>query len=372
MLESEWLEFGYKSGIIENPVSNGLQFSNVFRIWFIYKMKSIKNTSIDRIEVTYNRYVKDNEFETRQVSELTEKHILDFFLESIYRKNIKSHKEFSRLYQVVRAPLLFIRDSGQGYVKTIDWESIKRMLPNNVLKTKKKIEYATSSTDVAYLIDSVVNKKIYALKQSACLCLCMNFFLGLRIGELAGLRFSDFDFRNNVLRISHAEVKYYERDENGEKIGSMHYEVVDSLKTENAFRYIPLIPEVKYFYNEIKKHHARMGYQSDYLAYDGSQTVLTRSLERTLTRLCKLCETTHINSHKIRKTFATTLHHNNVPTKVISGLLGHSEIATTEKCYILNFDDKFGEVARLMQNGLKYGKLLDRNYEIVISKNEIA
>lgn len=368
MLESEWLEFGYKNGIIKNDNEKCLHFVDAFRFWFVYKMKSIKNTSLDRIECTYNRYIKDTEFETKQISEFNEKVLLDFFLDSIYQKDIKSHKEFSRLYQVIRSPLLFVRDSGQGYVKSIDWESIKRMLPHDVLKQKKKIEYATSTADVAYLIDSVVNKKIYTLKQSACLCLCMNFFLGLRIGELAGLRFKDFDFVNNVLRVSHSEVKFYNRDENGERVGSMHYEVVDSLKTENSFRFIPLIPEVKYFYNEIEKHHANMGYESEFLAYDGSQTVLTRSLERTLTRLCELCETSHINSHKIRKTFATTLHYNNVPTKIISGLLGHSEIATTEKCYILNFEDKFGEISKLMQNGLKYGKMLDKKYEIVVNR----
>lgn len=41
----------------------------------------------------------------------------------------------------------------------------------------------------------------------------------------------------------------------------------------------------------------------------------------------------------IRKTFATMLHASGMPTRYISDLLGHSEMVTTERNYILTYKD---------------------------------
>lgn len=359
MLEKEWLDIGYKNGVIDVPPNTTVTFVESYGKWFKMKIKTIKKQSVDRIECAYNRYIKSTDFEQMPISTITEKDIIDFLIDSIYTKNISTKKEFDRLFQIVKGVLIYMKDTGQGYVKLLDWDSVKRMMPHEKLASKQKPEYAVSSVDVSYLIDKVVVEKVYALKQSACLCLCMNFFLGLRIGELAGLKFKDFDFRNNILHVERTESKYFERDENGQRIGTMNYQVADSLKTINAYRTIPLVPEVKFFYLEIEKHHALMGYQSEYLAYDGTQTVLVRSLDRTLRKLCSLCDMRYFNSHEIRKTFATMLHYNNVPTKVISGLMGHSEMSTTERCYILTYAEEYKQVLGYMNDALKYGNKKD-------------
>ena len=91
------------------------------------------------------------------------------------------------------------------------------------------------------------------------------------------------------------------------------------------------IEEQSHIYRKILEHHRIQKYDSPYLAYDGKDTILVRSLDRTLRRLCLLCDVDYFNSHAIRKTFATMLHFNGVPTSVISDLMGHSEIGTTEK-----------------------------------------
>lgn len=180
---------------------------------------------------------------------------------------------------------------------------------------------------------------IYPDKRSACLCLLLNFFLGLRIGELASLSFSDFDIDKKVVKIYKTESKYYERDEDGNRCGSMVYRVQDEVKTIYSVRTVPLTTSALYIYELIVKHHNIRGYDSPYLAYDGKDTILTRSLERTLHRLCILCDVKPFNTHLIRKTFASDLHAGGLPTRQISDLLGHSEMSTTERCYILGYDN---------------------------------
>lgn len=134
----------------------------------------------------------------------------------------------------------------------------------------------------------------------------------------------------------------------------MKYQVVEDTKTVYSVREVPLLPEVKLILQKIKERHKECGYDTPYLCYDGHDTIKVRSLDRTLRRLCDLCEVKYFNTHLIRKTFATMLHDNGVPTRAISDLLGHSEIATTENSYILSYADKYKQYLGYMSDALKF------------------
>ena len=353
MTKSEWLAIGYQNGIIDLEDYTEITLKDAYREWFLTKTKCIKKQSADRIEVTYNRYYADSPLIEKCISKITEKDIIEFLTTAVLKNGHMSYKEFARLFQIINNTLVYMRDINKGGAKLIDWNAIKRNIPQGNLCQTTKQEYAVPDINVTNITKMVLNK-VYFEKQSACLCLCMNFYLGLRIGELAALSFRDFDFTTNTIRVTKTESKFYNRNENGEKIGAMSYHVTDSLKTENAVRIIPILPEVKYFYEEIKKHHDNCKYVSPYLAYDGKDTILVRSLDRTLRRLCVLCDVDYFNSHEIRKTFASRLHHNGVPTRVISDLMGHSEIKTTENNYILPYADDYEKVYQYMKQSLTY------------------
>lgn len=247
---------------------------------------------------------------------------------------------------------MYAKDLGYQGARLYDWESIKRNIPRCEERKEEKLERALSTNIAHHIQEAVVHENIYPQKRSAALLLCMNFYLGLRIGELSALRFIDFDTENRVLHLQNGDSKSYERDENGERKKLVY--TTGTPKTKNAVRDIPLVPEAVYIYKLIEQHHKSQNYKSDYLCYDGADTIRVRSLDRTLTRLCNLCAAKHYNSHLIRKTFATVLHHANVPTRVISDLMGHSEIRTTEENYILSFEDKNERYYDYMRNGLHY------------------
>ena len=357
MTRTEWLEIGYSKNIIEQEAFEEIPFHEAYSEWFMMKQKCIKSQSLDRIEVTYNRYYKDTAFSEKNISQISDTDIANFLLSAILQNGTMTYKELSRLLQVVRGTLVYMRDIGKGGANLHDWEKIKRSLPTEKLESGFKHEFAVNISDVEKILDCVINHRIYKVKQSASLLLCMNFYLGLRIGELASLTFSDFDFNRNIVKVYKTESKFYNRDENGERFGTMVYRVVDDLKTVYSVREVPLLPEVKRIYNLIMEHHYQCGYESPYLGYDGADTIIVRSLDRTLRRLCLLCDVPYFNSHAIRKTFATMLHFNGVPTRVIYDLMGHSEIGTTENNYILSFKNNYDRMYDYMHNSLKY-KLL--------------
>lgn len=55
------------------------------------------------------------------------------------------------------------------------------------------------------------------------------------------------------------------------------------------------------------------------------------------------------NTHMIRKTVATKMHFAGIPSRMIADMLGHADISTTEKCYILTD----AEYAENMSHALK-------------------
>lgn len=318
------------------------------------KMTCVKPSSLDRIEVTYNRYYADHPIASSLISKITEKDIVDFLTPIILSDARITVKELQRILQIIRGTLVYFRDIGQGGVCLYDWEKIKRYIPMDKLDSSVKAENAVPVKQVEKIIEHVTRFKIYAEKQCGCLALCMNFYLGLRIGELSALTCNDFDFERGVVSIHTTESKYYERLEDGSKIGVMKYRVVDNCKTVYSVREIPLLPEVKRFYDLIREWQEVHKIDTPYLCDDGDGVILVQSLATTLRKLCLLCDVPYFHSHMIRKTFATKLHFSGVPTRVISDLMGHAEIGTTENSYILSYGKNYSKVKEYMENALDY------------------
>ncbi len=353
MTQKEWLSIGYEKGIINQEEYDEIPFYKAYYEWFKMKMEFTKAQTTDRIEVTYNRYYKNEPINEMHISKITDADIITFLMRCCLGSSM-TYKELGRIMQIIKGVLTYMRDIEKGGVSLHDWEKVKRNLPLDKLETGFKQQYAVSMIDVEKLLHDVIDLKVYPQKQSACLCICLNFYLGLRIGELSALEFKDFDLERNVVRIYKTEGKYYQRDDEGAKTGTMVYRVMESTKTIYSVREIPLLPEALYILQLIKDHHAKMGYDNPYLAYDGKQSVLSRSIDRTLRKLIVLCELRPFSSHDIRKTFATILHHNGVPTRAISDLMGHSEIGTTENCYILSYEKTYKRYLDYMRTAIGY------------------
>lgn len=353
MTLQEWVAIGVDKGIVEPSSCEEKSFYDCFRSWFLMKMKSVRKQSLDRIEVTYRKYYADSAFVQKNVSAIDETAVLDFLTCTVVNNGGVSQKEFARIYQIVNNVMRYCKDLKIGGARLIDWEKIKNYVPASAIVRNDSEEKPLNSSHVARLFHAVIEKKVYFLKQNACLCVLLNFYLGLRIGELASLTWNDIDFENKLLYVSKTETKYYERDAEGKRVGAMHYHVQDGVKTACSFRCVPLVEEAVYLIGLIRTHHDVMGYSSPYLAYDGGNTILVRSLDRTLRRLCVLVDVPYFNSHVIRKTVATNLHYGGCPTRVISDILGHSEISTTENSYILSVNDR-NCIRNYMKNALRY------------------
>ncbi len=286
------------------------------------------------------------------VSGINEKIVARFITEVVRGVGGVSCKEFSRIYQVINNVLVYAKDMELG-APLLDWGKVRRYIPDGSLSPYGRQYFAIPESDIETLMVAVF-KKVYPLKQSACFCLVLNFYLGLRVGELASLTWPDIDLKGCTVRIYKTEVKTCSRDDEGNRCGTMTYRVVEDTKTLHSFRELPLVPDAVRILKRLKDHHRRCGYASPFLAYDGTDCILVRSLDRTLRRLCSLCGINSFSTHCIRKTFATMLHASGMPTRYISDLLGHAEMRTTERNYILTYADNHGELLHYMESGLAF------------------
>ncbi len=151
----------------------------------------------------------------------------------------------------------------------------------------------------------------------------LSLFMGLRIGELCGLRWEDVDFRNKILHI-HRTVQRIS-SANGNRKTKI---VISAPKSATSFRDIA-IPDALMKYFEMFRSEA------DYFILSGTdKPVEPRTMQYRYKKILQSAEVENHNYHKLRHTFATNSAEKGFNVKVLSAVLGHSSVTLTLNRYI--------------------------------------
>ena len=157
--------------------------------------------------------------------------------------------------------------------------------------------------------------------------ICLALSMGLRRGELAGLRWGDVDFEQLTLTIQRSVVD----------------QVVGKLKTEASQRPLPMDVSIAKLLQEWRSVSKYSGSQKYIFATDsnragdqrGEQPVsLAKIMQYRIQPVARVVGITKkIGWHTLRHTFATSLHHNGESIKVVQELLRHSSSRITMDIY---------------------------------------
>ncbi len=166
----------------------------------------------------------------------------------------------------------------------------------------------------------------------ACLAICLNFSLALRVGELVALRTNDFT--DSSVKIDRQEVKTYYVDENNicRRNG---YEISSHTKTKMGKRELYLSADAKRYLAMILEHNQNSGFKSEYLLLDeNGERIHEFAINNVLRELNRKIGTAQKSNHKIRKTCISFLiSSGQLTNEEIRVFAGHEDFATTEKCY---------------------------------------
>lgn len=180
-----------------------------------------------------------------------------------------------------------------------------------------------------------------AMYSSIYLEIILALFLGLRMGEIRGLTFDDFDKKNKTVSIKRQAPKNTTSivskitKDNIEEF-FLNVKTPTSVRTLKVPDFIWNLLEKRRLLNEGILLDRRIKYKcyKNFVCISGTGNIKTANTIKTeLKKIYVSAALPPISMHKFRHLCATMLFEHNVPLKKISKFLGHSSVATTFNIY---------------------------------------
>ena len=305
-----------------------------------YKYLSSEKGTANKLQWVWNTYYKDSTIIKVELSKMTVGDLSDWLLELIDKRNLTKKR-----YLEVKGLM------NQLYDYCISHNMVQINLPRQLGMPSKNVFVETEAKpeeEIIYSSDtkSEVIKEALAqfnkTKNTAYLAICLNFNLGLRIGELVALR--ECDIKEDTIHICRAESKNYTKDKNG-KIHADGYRVVQHPKTDAGIRTLVLTPDAKkYIKMALDENKANGRSDEDYIFLSKTGERMHEYAVNNVLRRCNgvrnekdrfIISGKPSGNHAIRKTCISELHDSQLlPDRMISDFAGHKDISTTQKYYI--------------------------------------
>lgn len=172
--------------------------------------------------------------------------------------------------------------------------------------------------------------------------------VGLRRGEVLGIRWNDIDFKNKTISINQTLLH-----------GNKGY-IFSTPKSEKSRRTIVISDSILYILNEVRekqcddKRKLGKSYNDSGLIIcknDGSP-INPSTFSHVFSKVLKDNYFSHIRFHDLRHTNATLMLKNNIPAKIASERLGHSSIGITLDLYSHVLNEMQEEAAEKLENAV--------------------
>lgn len=145
-------------------------------------------------------------------------------------------------------------------------------------------------------------------------------YMGLRIGELCALKWSDVDFENKVIHIRGTQSRID---------GKL---TITTPKSKASIRAIP-IPNI--LLDKLKEHKNN----DKYLLSNKGGMVEVRAYRRRFKALLKTSNLPDIKFHALRHTFSSRALEVGMDYKTLSEILGHASVSITMDLYVHSLDE---------------------------------
>lgn len=299
---------------MENPT-----LEEVFREWNDrrLKLKKISQSSHLRFDQIFNRHYK--EFGKRKIKSITSQDIEEFLEEQIAKFEL-SAKAFSNLKTITKG--LLKRAKKRGLI-VMNVEELFQEMDTSESHFSKRIKEDCEEVFneeelpliLTYLSENPDLKNLGIL---------LMFLTGIRVGELVALKHSDFD--GNTFKIRRTETKYI--DENGKYV----YGIKDFPKSEAGIRTVIIPKSYSWVTNKLRLFNPF----GEFVFFENSKRLTTNCMRRRMERVCDKLGIVRKSPHKARKTYGSILLDNGIDNKLITDVMGHTDILCTEGHYHRN------------------------------------
>lgn len=301
-----------------------IHFINLAENWFNTKKKLLKPSSASAYyTIVYSSLIPY--FSAREINNLTvQQYVIEKTKSGLSKRTITDH---------IKILGYILKEANVPQVFDIEYPTS--------LELRKRESKAFSVADIKKLRSYIVEHSIDDIYNFAVL---IGLSLGLRIGEITALKFSDFDLNTKMVYISRTAQRIAIFDENNKIIRT---EInIGTTKTKSSTRKLP-VPEI--ILEMVKKYNVNKS-PDDYIFMGKfSKTIMDNRLlrENYYKLLCKL-DLPKITFHGLRHSFASNCIASKIDVKTTSSMLGHSDIKMTLEIYTHpSFEQKKQAVNRL-------------------------
>lgn len=286
-----------------------MTFYELYGEWLEYK-GTVTNSSntIRRHEQHYKKYFEPSGLHQKKVREIDE-----LFLEKECNRIVKefnmTRKEWGNIKVIING--MFEYAVRSKYIEQNLMEKVRILVKfRQVVKKTGKTE--TFNSEELDVLNRYLDQMFTETGDAAFLAVKLNFFLGLRVGELVALKWCDVVDDGGHLHIIREEIR--------EQMTNT-YQIVEHTKT-NRDRFVVLVPKATEILDKIER-------QGEFLFMRNGERITARQISYVLQKFAQRQGVPVKNTHKMRKTFASLLNAQGVPLDCIRELLGHTELNTT-------------------------------------------
>ena len=304
-------------------IKNHHTLLTAYNEWIDEKERYKKRTpaTISRYRTEAKRvFLPDNEICQKDMRDLTEGDLLRF-IDMTVDRNQYTEKSSGLFWIILRGTLRYAK--ANRYLDISPMQFFSDMDTSDVgyvENAEKPDEAEVFSEAEATLMMNRLSSEDTLLS----LGIQLMFLTGLRVGELSALRRDCVDIKEMVLHIRATETQY--NDENGHRMVAVR----NATKTKEGRRDVFLPDSARIVLKKLQSLNpfGEFVFQRP----DGSR-IRSKSFNDKCKRTCRALGIPERTTHKIRKTYASTLIDADVNSKIIQQQLGHKDFATTKKYY---------------------------------------
>ena len=195
----------------------------------------------------------------------------------------------------------------------------------------------------------------YSAKDSvASIGIVLCFELGVRLGELVALKWSDISYNlPDYIYIQRMESKIERTDEQGNYLPAKRV-VVNHTKTKSGIRDVYLSSYAKELIEIIRNWHTRHHITSEYIFVDEhGKRLYSTAFDSRVERYCSRLGIRAKRMHCIRRTYISKLFDGNVNISTIQKMCGHADKQTTLNNYVYDrcdLDERNAKIEQALRN----------------------
>ena len=259
----------------------------------------------------------------KRIRELTEDDIYTFIQTILMDKDL-STKEYGNVKTVLQGMIRYARFEKKYTSINISNFFGDFRVGKNILKKSEKTDAQKCFTDEERIrILKLVDKKPDIRNLAIHLC----FQTGVRVGELAALKWEDISLENKVIFVRHT----MQRLKNLNPASEERTRIITGVpKSGRSVRTIPMNQDIEKLCNKWRADDV----EAYVLTGKAGHFLEPRTLQYRMRQYTKDCDLKNVHFHTLRHSFATRCVEAGFEIRSLSEILGHSSTRITLECYV--------------------------------------